>query len=273
MRGRARAAALVAGIGALLLPAAPADAYPTSLIFAPTGDVAAAGASCLSFYNAFYGTAVDCWTGYNVGILPGFPYGDSGLVFPGLEVGIDVLASPGRLPAIKPVGNLKLGLLAEADVLPSLALGYMSVAVLHPASSLNLAYLSATKTVEVGGRRLGRLTLGSAYAMPRDPDEFTPTWPAPNSNATYLAGWEFPAVGPFSFAIDSIGGVSEISGTCLVMNLEIVPGTFASVGYAISHDRDAAYPDGYFFQTYTNFDVITAISPPADGPAAPSGQP
>ncbi|MEB3330520.1 MAG: hypothetical protein VKQ33_14945 [Candidatus Sericytochromatia bacterium] len=259
--------------GACLLPGSPALAYPTSLIFAPTGDVMGAGAGCLSFYNAFYGTAVDCWTGYNVGLVPSFPYGDTGLSFPGLEVGIDVLASPGRLPAIKPTGNVKLGLLSEADLWPSLALGYMSVAVLHPANSLNFGYVSATKTIEAGGRQLGRLTLGGAYAAPRDPEEFTPTWPLPGSNATFLAGWEFPSVGPFSFAVDSIGGISEISGTCFVMNLEIVPGTFASLGYAIAHDRDSTYPDGYFLQTYTNFDLGASLrpAPPGGGPA--SGQP
>jgi hypothetical protein len=264
---------VAAGVGAWLLGAGPVAAYPTSLIFAPTGDVMAAGTGCLSFYNAFYGTAVDCWTGYNVGVVPGFPYGDTGLVFPGLEVGVDVLASPGRLPAIKPTGNLKLGLLAEGDWWPSLALGYMSVAVLHPANSLNFGYLSATKTIELGGRRLGRLTLGGAYARPGDPEEFTPTWPLPGSNGTFIAGWEFPAVGPFSFAVDTIGGISEISGTCLVMNLQVVPGTFASLGYAISHDREAAYPDGYFIQTYTNFDLGASVSPAPEGETPASGQP
>jgi hypothetical protein len=54
------------------------------------------------------------------------------------------------------------------------------------------------------------------------------------------------------------------------MNVELVPGTYASIGYAFAHDRDDPYPDGYFLQTYTNFDLLKAFGPPAaeEAPAA-----
>lgn len=262
---------LKGAICAWLLAGTPALAYPTSLIFTPTGDVVGQGAGCLSFYNAFYGNAVDCWTGYNVGVLPSIPYGSTGLTFPGLEVGLDVLASPGRAVAIKPTANVKLGLLAEEGPWPALAAGYMSAALLHPRNSLNLAYVSGTHAVTLGGSRLGRFTFGGAYALPGDPEEFEPTWPLPGTNAALLAGYEFPSVGPFSFAVDTITGVSELSGTCLVMNIELVPGTFASVGYAFSHDRtsvSSGLRDAYFLQTYTNFDLVAPFQPAADGEAS-----
>ncbi|MEB3196006.1 MAG: hypothetical protein VKP62_02275 [Candidatus Sericytochromatia bacterium] len=242
---------------------APAAAYPTSLIFAPTGEVAPRGKGNMSFYNAFYGGNVDSWTGLNVGILPAMPLGDTGYRLPGLEVGLDLWATPGGEPPVKPLGNLKLGLIEEASWWPSCAVGFMSWGFLHPNKSLNFAYLATTKTLTWGGRDLGRTTLGLARVTPGGADLFVPTWPLPTGQQAFFGGHEFPPVGPFSFAIDTVGGVSEISGTCLVMNVEIVPDTFLSLGYAIAHDRSLAYPDAYFIQTYTNFDIAKAFLPQA----------
>ncbi|MEB3285672.1 MAG: hypothetical protein VKN33_10340 [Candidatus Sericytochromatia bacterium] len=238
-----------------------ACAYPSSLIFAPSGDVMSQGSTQVFFYNAFYGTAVDAWTGFNVGVIPRYPYGTSGLEFGGVEMGVDVFASPGNDPGIKPIGNIKIGLLNEAGAVPALAIGYMSWAFLHRDRSLNFSYLSASKAVMWGKNDLGRATLGLAHTMPTSPDAFKPTWPLPVGNQALMGGWEFPSIGPFSFAIDTVGGVSELSSTCLVLNLEIVPGTFASVGYTISHNRSINSADAYFLQTYTDFDFSKAIAP------------
>lgn len=247
------------------LCASAAFAYPTSLVFAPTGDVMPLGNTQVFFYNAFYGTAVDAWTGFNVGVIPRIPYGDSGFEFGGVELGVDVFASPGNTPGIKPVGNVKVGLLSEADAVPSLAVGYMSWAFLHRDRSLNFAYVSASKSVMWGTRELGRGTLGLAHATPAFAEAFRPTWPLRDGTQAVLAGWEFPAIGPFTFAADTVGGVSELSSTCLVLSLEIVPGTYASVGYTIAHNRSINHPDAYFLQTYTDFDFGKAIVPRGAG--------
>lgn len=256
---------------AWLVWSAPAAAYPTSIIFVPTGTTVGPGQGNMAFYNAYYGDISETWTGLNVGLLPEFPYGATGLVFPGLEVGLDAIAMPGDNPGIKAIANAKLGLVREAGWIPDLALGYMSWAFLNPDRSLNMAYLSATKSFLAGERELGRGTIGLGHSSPAAPDLFGSTWPLTTGNQTLMVGYEFPAVGPFTFAMDHVGGNTEVSGTNFVLNVELVPGTFASLGYAFSHERDDSYPDGYFLQTYTNFDLLKAFGPPAEEPAAAAG--
>lgn len=261
-----------AAVAALWLGlAAPAQAYPSSIIFVPTGTTVAAGEGNMSFYNAYYGDISETWAGLNVGVLPELPYGGSGLVFPGLEIGLDVMAMPGDDPGIKPIANAKLGLVREAGWVPDLALGYMSWAFVNPARSLNFAYVAGTKSLALGERDLGSATLGFGMATPTAPDLFVGTWPLKTGNQSLMLGYEFPAVGPFTFAVDHVGGDSEVSGTCAVMNVEIVTGTYLSLGYAFAHERDDSYPDGYFLQTYTNFDLLKAFAPPAEEPPAEPG--
>src|SRR4051794_9755842 len=70
-----------------------ASAYPTALIFAPTGDAKAAGDvgmlsyTSLNFAPSF--SAGSSWFGADVGVLPRIPLGSSGLSFGGLEIGFD----------------------------------------------------------------------------------------------------------------------------------------------------------------------------------------
>lgn len=264
---RRRLAPLVAATLAWMTLAAPAEAYPTCIIFVPTGTTVAAGQGNLAFYNAYYGNLTSTWAGMNVGLLPELPYGGSGLTFPGLEVGVDVIGEPGLGPDIKPIGNVKLGLVKEAGFVPDLAVGLMSWAFTAPDRSLNMGYAALTHTASLGGADLGRGTLGLGQAFPSVPDQFKGTWPLPGGNQSLMFGWEFPAVGPFTMAFDHVGGDSEVSGTCWVLNCELVPGTYASIGYAFGHERtDDPMPDGYFIQTYTNFDLLKAFGPPAKEP-------
>lgn len=249
---------------AWLALAAPAAAYPTSIIFVPTGTTVGAGQGNMAFYNAYYGDVSETWAGLNVGLLPEIPYGSTGLIFPGLEIGLDSIAMPGDDPGIKPIANVKLGLVREAGLLPDLAVGLMSWAFLNPGRSLNMAYAAATKSFAAGERDLGRGTVGLGMSYPSAPDLFGYTWPISGNNQTLMVGYEFPAVGPFTFAMDHVGGNTEVSGTNFVLNVELVPGTYASIGYAFAHDRDDSYPDGYFLQTYTNFDLLKAFAPPEE---------
>jgi len=240
----------------------PAQAYPTCVIFAPTGNTVALGQGNFSFWNAYYGNAASTWTGLNVGIMPEFPYGGSGLTFPGLEIGVDLIAEVGGAPTVKPIGNAKLGLVKEVGWVPDLAVGYMSWAFANQDRSLNMAYAALSHSATLGGRDLGRGSLALGQAFPSATDQFVGTWPLKAGNQSLMVGWEFPPVGPFTMAFDHVGGDSEVSGTCVVLNAELVPGTFASIGYAVSHDREDPQPDGYFIQTYTNFDLLKAFGPP-----------
>ena len=255
-----------AACAAWLALATPAQAYPTCIIFAPTGSTVALGQGNFTFWNAYYGNVASAWTGLNVGILPEFPYGGSGLTFPGLEVGMDLIAEPGLNPDIKPIGNAKLGLVKEVGWVPDLAVGYMSWAFANQDRSLNMAYAALSHTATLGGRDLGRGSLAFGQSFPSATDQFKGTWPLTTGNQNLMFGWEFPPVGPFTMAFDHVGGNSEVSGTCVVLNAELVPGTFASIGYVISHDREDPQPDAYFVQTYTNFDLLKAFGPPAKEP-------
>src|SRR5215212_4036384 len=74
-----------------------ASAYPTSVIFAPTGDAKAAGdVGTLLYFSMILTKPVSpglCWFGADIGVLPKLKLGDSGLSFGGLEVGVDGIVS------------------------------------------------------------------------------------------------------------------------------------------------------------------------------------
>lgn len=247
---------------AALVWAPPALAYPTCIIFAPTGTTGDFGVGNLAFFEAVYGNQTSVWSGFNVGVIPGFPYGGTGLSFGGIELGLDVISEPSAAVPVKPLANVKLGLLVEKDWLPDVSIGIMSLAYLTRSNSLNYAYLSGTKTLGSEARPLGRFTAGLGNVMPTDPGLFAPSPPL-SGTQSLLLGYEFPPLGPFSIAIDHVGGISEVSNTNACVNLEVVPGTFASVGYSIGHDRTgSSTPDAFFVQTYTNFDLKRAFARP-----------
>ena len=210
------------GFACVILASRAAEAYPTSVIFAPTGDTKAVGDVGVLFYTfmTFYPSVAggQMWIGADAGVLPRIPLGESGLTFGGLEVGFDAINSDllGTENAfVKPVFNLKLQLLAETKWIPNVALGAMQVDPFNMSRSLNMVYGALTKTIEVNGTSYGRITLGlSGMANKYDDALFYAT--APFNKASQLAlfgGYESPAFGPVAFAVDYIGGQSEVSST------------------------------------------------------------
>src|SRR5262245_54589530 len=112
-----------------------ASAYPTSVVFAPTGDTKGPGDISTMLYVGMDLTPTDAaapsWVGANVGVMPRIPYGDSGLSFGGLELGVDALVSDldGTPDAyVKAMFNAKLQLVTEAGWVPNVAIGAMGFA-------------------------------------------------------------------------------------------------------------------------------------------------
>src|SRR4051812_34198990 len=151
----------------LMLAEGTASAYPTAVIFAPTGDVHAGGdVGVLFYWPIAFAPSVgpgQSWFGADVGVIPRVPYGDSGLSFGGLEIGFDAINSDliGTPDAfVKPVFNAKLQLVAEYKWVPHISLGVMELDPFKISRSMNMIYGSATKTIEVNGTSYGRVTLG-----------------------------------------------------------------------------------------------------------------
>lgn len=254
---------LVTGLAPCVWMAPPALAYPTSVVFTPTGAVADFGRASVYSYTGFYREGLNYWTGLQLGILPGWaPFGEEGPAFGGVEAGLDLIAGLGSVPLYKPMANVKVGLLAEGGWWPSVGVGFSNFAFTSTPNSLNAAYGVASRTLSVGGRELGSLTLGGMACFPADPAAFSPTPPLPAPMAL-LAGYQLPKIGPFGMGIDHVGGNSELSSTNLVFNVELVPGAGASIGYAFGHDRSVRGADAVFSQVYADFsgaDLLKAIS-------------
>ena len=117
----------------LSLPAT-ALAYPSSIVFSPNGEAKPLGTVGLLAYGAINVSPKvapgSSWFGIEGGLLPQWKYGESGLSFGGLEVGLDVITpfetSTGTI--VKPVLNFKLGAITEGLHTPSVALGLMEIA-------------------------------------------------------------------------------------------------------------------------------------------------
>lgn len=263
---------LFAGLCLCLASATEAAAYPTGVVFAPSGYVADFGAASLYSYTGFYREGLNYWTGLQVGVLPGWaPWGEGGPAFGGVEAGVDLIAGVGAVPLYKPIANVKVGLLAEGPWWPAIGVGFSNFAFTSVPNSLNAAYGSASRSLSLGGRELGTLTLGAMRVFPGDPAAFSPSPPFPAPYAL-LAGFVLPKLGPFGLGIDHVGGNSELSSTNLVLNLELVPGAGASIGYAFGHDRSVRSPDAIFTQVFADFsgaDLLKAIGAAREGSPTP----
>ncbi len=165
---RVRKALLVVAVATLLVPAT-ASAYPTAIVFTPTGEAMPGGTVCAFIYaSTNLGPATSpgpTWLGAQIGLLPQFDYG-KGLRFGGLEAGFDTI-SPYGSGIVKPVLNAKLAFVTEGSLSPSVAAG---IAEWSPGlSSMDFLYVSATKTLRFAdgpdGPSFGRLTLG--FGEPR----------------------------------------------------------------------------------------------------------
>lgn len=268
------------------LCASTASAYPTSVVFAPTGDSKAGGDVGMFAYSSInlHPTVLPGATflGFNMGVLPKLKLGDSGLSVGGLEVGVDLinadlLGTPDAY--VKPVFNAKLQVLNEYKWVPNIAVGVMQIAPFHTERSLNVVYGSLTKTIQVGETYYGRITLGMyGSARPYDPSVFYATKPfSADSQLALLGGYESPAFGPFYFAVDYIGGVSELSSTNICLNLSPIDGATWAVGAYFGNDYDYFFA-GAFTYLFISWNVLKVLAPkepppaeaPASAPAAPA---
>jgi hypothetical protein len=244
-------AALAAG--AALGASSSALAYPSAVVFAPSGEARGLGVVGAFLYTGLlYDPRVApgvTRVGTEVGLAPAIRYGSSGVGFGGLEIGVDAInafAYPGEAPYVKPVFDAKLQLVTESAWLPNVAVGAMELA---PARhSQDVGYVSITKTLGTAGRSYGRVTLGLGVSFTRDPNVFRPTPPFEGTSLFPLAGYESPPFGPFGLAIDHVGGTSEVSSTNVALNFAPMEGVTWAVGASFGNDRGRAETtyDGLF---------------------------
>jgi hypothetical protein len=250
--------ALTIALGLLALPSS-ALAYPTSVVFTPTGEAKAIGDIGLLGYSATNlspGVSPgSSWFGIEAGLLPQWAYGASGAAFGGLEVGFDLITPFNRVA--KPVFNAKLGLVTEAIYTPSWAVGVMEITPTLP--SMNFIYASVTKTLRASpdAFSFGRITLGYGLAL-GDRSTFNGTAPFTNARSAWMACYESPQLfDRVGLAVDYLGGSSEISDTYVGVTLALTPTTTVSAGSFFDNDRavrSATY-DGVFVYLTTGVNV------------------
>lgn len=254
---------------AVFLGSAVAQAYPTSIVFAPTGDSKKQWEANASAYSSFNFTPTESpasnWFGINMGVLPGYKYGDSGTGFGGLEIGIDAISPftyQGEAPTVKPIVNLKAQVFTENGWLPHISIGAMSLALFKQDRSQNLVYVSATKTLGSAEKNYGRFTLGWGDNLSTDHNLFNGTAPFRDSFMLLLGGYESPNFGPLSMAVDYIGGRSELSSANVALNLTPMEGAEVSVGCFFSADRSSpdTTNDGFFVDLSVSWNMAKLLA-------------
>ena len=245
----------------LLLAPTTVLAYPSSIVFSPHGEAKPLGTVGLLAYGAINAapkvTPGSSWFGIEGGLLPQWKYGESGVSFGGLEVGLDVItpfeAATGTM--VKPVLNFKLGAITEGLYTPSVSLGLMEIAPSH--DSMDFMFICATKTLRATpeAASYGRLTLG--YGLNAgNRGQFNGTFPFHNTRSALMAAYETPLIaGRLGFVIDYLGGASEISDTYLGAVLNITNTTALGAGALIANDRSNSPNDGVFFDLTETFEV------------------
>jgi hypothetical protein len=251
---------LVLALVILLLPAT-ALAYPSSIVFSPNGEAKPLGTVGLLAYGAINlspkVTPGSSWFGVEGGLLPQWKYGESGVSFGGLEVGLDVITPfpTSSDTIVKPVLNVKLGAITEGLYTPSAAIGLMEIAPAH--DSMDFTFIAVTKTLRASPEAIsyGRLTLGYGFAVGnRGP--FNGTFPFHNTRSALMAAYETPLIaGRLGFMVDYLGGASEISDTYVGVVLNITNTTALGAGALIANDRSNFPNDGAFFDLTETFDV------------------
>lgn len=238
--------------------AAPSDAYPTAVIFVPTGDAAPAyntntyvfGSVPLSAGSELQLTP---WVGTQIGLGPSPEdrASDSPL-FGGFELGVDALGiGDGNY---KLVLNAKVQLLAQWRAFsPDLAVGMMQLAPFALNDSVSFAYAVASWELNAGKTELGRLTLGYGHSVrsqslsDEDPI-FHGSYPfSRRSRSALLIGYSSPAWGPVSLSADHFGGYSEASSLNLALNVAATEWLGIQAGPYFGLDRRDEYrSDGAF---------------------------
>jgi hypothetical protein len=244
-------------------------AYPTAVIFAPTGETLefAAGEA-----NAYIPVQVRpsvvpaaAWIGLDYGIVPSFTYG-SGLGFGGLEVGIDLIDGAthrDETAYVKPIFNAKANVLAQTRSVPALGTGIMSFAPFQRKESVNLTYFAATKELNLRGSSWGTLTLGMGCAAGTNDFAFQGSSPLKHSHLALIAGYVTPEWNRLSLAIDHLGGVSETSATSVALNIAPNKTSSLTVGAYVSNGRaftGGGLPEGVFVAV--GVDIPSLVSEP-----------
>ncbi len=258
---------IIVSLVLVLLPAT-ALAYPSSVVFSPNGEVKPIGTVGLLAYGAINVapkvTPASSWFAIQAGLLPQWKYGASGVSFGGLEAGCDIITpfdtSKGAI--VKPVLNVKLGAVTEGLYAPSISFGLMEMSPSH--ESMDFTYVAVTKTVRLSpdAKSYGRLTLGyGVNAGSRA--QFNGTLPFRNTRSALMAAYETPLIaGRLGFAVDYLGGTSEISDTYVGAILNITNTTALAAGAFFANDRTNAPDDGVFFALAETFDVAKLTEKP-----------
>lgn len=245
-----------------------ADAYPTSVVFAPSGEAL----PFLGFTAGMFGAVglgpapvhlSSFWGGAGIGALPSFDFSKTAVgpvSFAGGEIGFDVYG-PGPSGGAVLVMNAKLQIIAEGPYWPTLAVGMFQISP-DPKAAQDLGYFTLSKSFALRGSDLGQLTFGmmrsfasDAFVAPRclEPIAGTATCvfrgsePFLDKNGAFLAGYLSPSIGPVSFAIDFVGGSSPVSSTNVAAYFRLWNGgsrgnlTAGLVGY-FTNDRRASPP-------------------------------
>lgn len=238
-----------------------AAAYPTSVVFAPSGEAMPFGGFVLGSYA---GVAVapepvrfsSGWGGLNVGVLPSFdvvPTSAGAVAFGGGEVGFDVYG-PDLDGNATFVFNAKLQILEEAKYWPAISLGVFQVSPDAERGAM-LGYFALSKSFSVRDVDLGQLTFGMMWSFAAGgrvaPQCFVSgaRWcvfrgagPFEDENGAFIAGYVSPWLGPLSVALEHVGGTSAVSSTNAAVNFrfwEDRAGGYAGggVGAFFSNDR------------------------------------
>jgi len=250
----------ILSLGILLIPGI-VLAYPSSIVFSPNGEAKPLGTVGLLAYGAANlspkTTPGSSWFGIQAGLLPQWKYGESGVSFGGLEAGFDII-TPFDTPdsaVIKPVLNVKLGVITEGIYTPSLSTGLMEISPNLP--SMDFVYFAATKTLRASpnATSYGRLTIG--YGLNAgNRGQFNGTFPFHNTRSALMAAYETPLIaGRLGFMIDYLGGSSEISDTYIGAVLNMSSTTAFGAGAFLANDRANSPNDGVFFYLAETFDV------------------
>lgn len=238
----------------LILGAARGGAYPRSVVFAPSGEVQAfATVELFTFASLFYRPALTpgvTWIGLNAGLLPEVRYWKDGPSFGGLEVSVDAVmpwAYPGQAAYVKPMLSAKMQLITEGlPYLPAVSVGVLGVTPGNFRHGMSLVYASFTKTITIKGVDFGQVTVGGGSTLNSDPSIFNGTFPFFDTQVMWLAGYESPNFGPFSFGIDALSGSSEVSGLNAIVSIDVVEGASVGVGgfFALERRLPSATYDG-----------------------------
>jgi hypothetical protein len=263
---------VVAALALAWVPAA-ARAYPTSVVFAPNADARALGVISAFMYGGLIvvqegvdGPTLSPWGGVQTGLLPRASSADadtlaaSALAFGGLEVGVDVFQAAdaqGRA-FVKPLLNVKLAPLAPRGDVPGLAVGFMGWSPGFAARSNDLLYGVATWAPKQGAV-IGRLTMGLGGLLNGDRSVARGTFPfSAESGLCPILGWESPAWGPLSLAIDHLGGVSDVGSTNFALVAAPVPHVVMMLGWTMGNDRRLPF-DGPFALLNVDLEVARFV--------------